>query len=108
MSQTLRDALEPVYGRRPYQNENLEADLVTFLKNPYGRALLRRVSTKFGVSRQMKRSIKQKMEEVLTPTEAVWLILKLQMPKSRCAFESMFESLQVLQTCTLNLFEHFK
>ena len=108
MSQTLRDALEPVYGRRPYRNENLEADLVTFFKHLYGRALLRRVSTKVGVSRRMKRSIKQKMEEVLTPTEAVWLILKLQMPQLRCAFESMFESLQVLQTCTLNLFEHFK
>ena len=48
------------------------------------------------------------MAEVLNPTEAVWLILKLQMPKSRCAFESMFESLQLLQTCTLTLFEHFK
>ena len=71
MSQTLRDALEPVYGRRPYRNENLEADLVTFFKHPYGRALLRQVSTKVGVSRRMKRSIKQKMEEVLTPTEAV-------------------------------------
>ena len=93
MSRTLRDALEPVYGRRPYQNKNLAADLVTFLKHPYGRALLRRVSTTVGVSRRMKRSIKQKMEEVLTPTEAVWLILKLQMPKSRCAFESMFGSL---------------
>ena len=91
MSQTLRGALEPVYGRRPYQNENLHADLVTFFKHQYGRALLRRVSTKVGVSCRMKRSIKQNMEEVLTPTEAVWLILKLQMPKSRCAFESMFE-----------------
>ena len=48
------------------------------------------------------------MEEVLTPPEAVWWLLKLQMPKSRCAFEAMFESLQVLQTCTLNWFEHFK
>ena len=108
MSQTLRDALEPVYGRRPYRNETLEADLVTFFKHLYGRALLRRVSTKVGVFRCMKRSMKQKMEEVLTPTEAVWLILKLQMPKSRCAFESVLESMQVLQTCTLNLFEHFK
>ena len=72
MSQTLRDALEPVYGRRPYRNENLEADLVTFFKHPYGRALLCRVSTKVGVSRRMKRSMKQKKEEVLTPTEAVW------------------------------------
>ena len=108
MSEKLRDALEPVYGRRPNRNENLEADLVTFVKHPYGRALLRRVSTKAGVSRQMIRSIKQKMQEVLTPTEAVWLFLKLQMPQSRCAFESVFESLQVLQTCTLNLFEHFK
>ena len=108
MSQTLRDALEPLYGRRPYRNENLEADSVTFFKHPSGRALLRRMSRKVGVSRRMKSSIKQKMEEVLTPTEAVWLILKLQMPKSRCAFESVFEWLQVLQTCTLNLFEHFK
>ena len=108
MSQTLRDALEPVYGRRPFRNENLEANLVTFFKHRYGRALLRRLSTKVGVSRRIKRSIKQKMEEVLTPTEGVWLILKLQMPKSRCAFESVFESMQVLQTCTLNLFEHFK
>ena len=108
MSQTLRDALEPVYGRRPYRNENLEADFVTFLKHPYGRALLRRVSMKVAVSRRMKGSIKQKMEEVLTPTEAVWLILKLQMPRSGCAFESMFESLQVLHMCTLNLFEHFR
>ena len=33
MSQTLRDALEPVYGRRPYWNENLEADLVKFFKH---------------------------------------------------------------------------
>ena len=90
MSQTLRDALEPVYGRRPYRKKNLEADLVTFFKHPYGRALLRRVSTKVGVSRRMKRSIKQKMEEVLTPTEPVWLILKLQLPKSRCAFKSVF------------------
>ena len=81
MSETLRDALEPVYGRRPYRNENLEANLVTFFKHPYGRALLPRPSTKVGVSRRMKRSIKQKMEEVLTPTEAVWLILRLQMPK---------------------------
>ena len=48
------------------------------------------------------------MEEVLTPKEAVCLILKLQMPKLRSAFESMFQSLQLLQTCTLNLFEHFK
>ena len=104
----LRDALEPVYGRRPYLNENLGADLVTFFQHPYGHAMLRRVSTKVGVSCRMKRSIKQKMEEVLTPTEAVWLILKLQMPKSRCVFESVFESMQVLQTCTLNLFEHFK
>ena len=47
---------------------------MTFFKHPYGRALLRRVSTKIGVSRRMKRSIKPKMEEVLTPTEAVWLI----------------------------------
>ena len=108
MSQTLRDALEPVYGHRPYRNENLEADLVTFFEHPYGRALLRQVSTKVGVSCRMRRSIKQKMEEVLTRTGAVWLILKLQMPKSRCAFESMFESVQVLQTCTLSLFEHFK
>ena len=108
MSQTLRDALEPVYGRRPYWNENLEADLVTFFKHPFGRAMLRRVSTKVGVSRRMKRSIKQKIEEVSTSTEAVWLILKLQMHKSRCAFESVFESMQVLQRCTLNLFEHFK
>ena len=108
MSQTLRDALEPVYRRRPYRNENLGADSVTFFKHPYSRALLRRVSTKVGVSRRMKRSIKQKMEEVVTPTEAVWLVFKLQMPKSRCAFESVFESLQVLQTCTLSLFEHFK
>ena len=108
MSQTLRDTLEPVYGRRPYQNENLEANLVTFFKHPYGRALLRRVSPKVGVPRRMKRSIKQKIEQVLTPTEAVWLNFKLQMPKSRCAFESMFESLQLLQTCTLKLFEHFK
>ena len=68
----------------------------------------RYLPTYLGVSRWMKRSIKQKMEEVLTPTEAVWLILKLQMPKSRCAFEFVFESLQVLQTCTLNLFENFK
>ena len=81
---------------------------MTFFKHLYGPALLRRVSTKVGVSRRMKRSIKQEMEEMLTPTEAVWLILKLQMPKLRCAFESMFESLQVLQTCPLNLFEHFK
>ena len=81
---------------------------MTFFKHPYGRALLRRVSTKVGLSHRMNRSIKQKMEEVFTPTEAVWLILKLQMPKSRCASESMFESLQVLQTCTLNLYEHFK
>ena len=81
---------------------------MTFFKHPYGRALFRRVSTEVGVSRLMKRSIKQKLEEVLTPTEAVWLILKLQMPKSRCAFESVFESLQVLETCTLNLFQHFK
>ena len=75
MSQTLRDTLEPVYGRRSYRNENLEADLVTFFKHPYGRALLRRSSTKVGVSRRMTRSMKQKMEEVLTPTEAVWLFL---------------------------------
>ena len=81
---------------------------MTFFKHPYGRTLLRRVSTKVGVSRQMGRRIKQKMEELLTPTEAVWLILKLQMPKSRCAFESMSESLQVLRTCTLNSFEHLK
>ena len=81
---------------------------MTFFKHPYSRALLHRVSTKVGVSCRMKRRIKQKAEEVLTQTEAVWLILKLQMPKSRCAFESMFESLQVLQMCTLNLFEHFK
>ena len=81
---------------------------MTFFEHLYGRALLGRVSTKVGVSRRMKRSIKHNLEEVLTPTEAVWLILKLQMPKSRCAFEPMFESLQVLQTCTLNLFEHFK
>ena len=81
MSQTLRDTLEPVYGRRPYRNENLEADLVTFFEHPHGRALLRRVSTKVGVSRRMKRSIEQKMEEVLTQTEAVWLIFKLQMLK---------------------------
>ena len=108
MSQTLRHALEPVYGRRPYRNENLEADLVTFFKHLYGRALLRRVSTKVGVSHRMMRSIKQEMEEVLTPTEAVWLILELQMPKSRCPLDSVFESMQVLQTCTLNLFEHFK
>ena len=81
---------------------------MTFFQRPYGRAMLRRVSTKVGVSRRMKRSIRQKMEEVLTPTEAVWLILKLQMPKSRFALESVFESMQVLQTCTLNLFEHFK
>ena len=81
---------------------------MTFFKHPYGRALLSRVSKKVSVSRRIKRSIKQKMEEVLTPTEAIWLILKLQMPKSRCAFESVFESMQVLQTCTLNLFEHFK
>ena len=81
---------------------------MTFFYHPYRRALLRRVSTKVGVSRQMKRSIKQKKEEVLTPTEAVWLILKLQMPKWRCAFESAFESMQVLQKGTLNLFEHFK
>ena len=81
---------------------------MTFFEQPYGRALLRRVSTKVGVSRRMKRSMKQKMEEVLTPKEAVWLILKLQMPESMCAFESMFESFQVLRTCTLNLFEHFK
>ena len=93
MFQTLRDALEPLYGRRQYRNENLEADLVTFFKHPYGRALLRRVSTKVGVSRRMKRSIKQRLEEVLTPTQAVWLISKLQMPKSRCAFESVFESM---------------
>ena len=79
---------------------------MTFFKHPYGRALLRPVSTKVGVSRRMKRSIKQKIEEVLTPGEAVWLISNLPMPKSRCAFESMFESLQVLRTCTLNLFEH--
>ena len=104
MSQTLRDALEPVYGRRPYRDENPEADLVTFFQHPYGRALLRRVSTKVGVSRRMRRSIKQKVEEMLTPTEAVWLILKLPMPKSGGAFESVFESLQVLQMCTLNLF----
>ena len=89
-------------------NENLGAFLVIFYKHPYGRALLRRVSTKVGVSCRMKRSIKQEMEKVLTPTEAVWLILKLQMPKSRCAFESIFESLQVLQTCTVNMFEHSK
>ena len=108
MSETLRDALEPVYGRRTYQNENLEADLVTFFKHPYGRAFLRRMSTKVGVYRRMKRSIKQKIEEVLTPTEAVWLILKMQMAKSRCAFESVSESMEVLQTCTLNLFQHFK
>ena len=108
MSQTPGDALKPVYGRRPYRNQNLESSLVTFLKHPYGRALLHRVSTKVRVSRRMKRSIKQKMEEVLTPTEAIWLILKVQMPKSGCPFESMFESLQVLQTCSLNLFEHFK
>ena len=108
MSQTLRDALEPVYGRCPYRNEKLGADLVTFFKHLYCRALLRRVSTKVGVSRRMKRSIKQKGEEVLTPTEAVRLILKLQMPESRCAFESVSELRQVLQMCTLNLFEHFK
>ena len=81
---------------------------MTLFKHPYGRALLRRVSTEVGVSRRMKRSIKQKMEEVLTPTEAVWLILELQKPKSGCAFESVFESLQVLQTSTLKLFELFK
>ena len=82
--------------------------MVTFQKHPYDRALLHRVSTKVGVSRRMKRSIKQKMEEVWTRTEALWLILKFEMPKSRCAFESVFESMQVLQTRTLNLFEHFK
>ena len=81
---------------------------MTSFKHLYGRALLRRVSTKVGVSRRMKRSIKQEMEEVLTPMEAVWLILKLQMPESRSAFESVFELMQVLQTCTLNLFEHSK
>ena len=108
MSQTLRNTLELVYGRRPYRNDNLEANLLTFFRHPSGRALLRRVSKKVGVSRRMKRSIRKKMEEVLTPTEAVWLILKLQMHKSRCACESMFEWLQVLQTCRLNLFEHFK
>ena len=69
---------------------------MTFFKHPYGRAFLRRVSTKVGVSRRMRRSIGQKMEEVLTQTEAVWLILKLQMPISSCAFESVFESMQVL------------
>ena len=79
-----------------------------FFQDPYGRAMLRRVSTKVGVSRRMKRSIKEEMEGVLTATEAVWLILKLQMPESRCAFKSVFESIEVLQTCTLNLFEHFK
>ena len=105
---TPRDALEPVYGRRPYGNENLGANLVTFFEQPYGRALLRRVSTKVGVSRQMKRSIKRKIEEVVTPTMDVWSILKVQMPKSRCVFESVFESMQVLQTCTLNLFQYFK
>ena len=93
MSQTLRDALEPVYGRRPNRNAIVEADLVAFFKHAYVRALLRRVSTKVGVSLRMKRSIKQKMEEVLTPTEAVRLILKLQMPHSRCAFECVFESM---------------
>ena len=69
---------------------------MTFFKHTYGRALSRRVSTKVGVSCRMERSIKQKMEDVWTPTEAVWLILKLQMPKSRCAFQSVFESMQVL------------
>ena len=48
------------------------------------------------------------MGELLTAMEAVWLTLKLQMPKSRCACESVLESMQVLQTCTLNLFEHFE
>ena len=81
---------------------------MTFFKHPYGRALLCRVSTKVGVSCWMKRSIKEKMEDVLTPTEAVCLILKLQMPKSRCAFESVFESMHVLQRFTLNLVEHPK
>ena len=71
MSQTLRDALEPVYGRRPYRKKNLEANLVAFFEHPYGRALLRRVSTKVAVSCLMKRSIKQKMEEVMTPAEGV-------------------------------------
>ena len=93
MSQTLRDVLEPVYGRRPYRKRESGGRFGDIFEHPYGRALLRRVSTKVGVSRRMKRSIKQKMEEVLTPTEAVWLILNLQMPQSRCAFESMFESL---------------
>ena len=79
-----------------------------FFKHPYGRALLPRLSTKVGVSCRMKRSIKPKMEGVLTQTEAVWFILKLQMPKSRCVFEFVFESMQMFQKCTLKLFEHFK
>ena len=80
--------IRTTYGR--FSSEDLIDDLVgLFTQTAPGTALLDRLNERISKQKPYKKCAKDAIRQVYTPTEAVCLVLELEMPKKKVMFIAM-------------------